>query len=243
MENYRKRPSRLRGLLIGAFVGLLILGAGTEVYIGYQLYNSNPKVLGTNATQTTVIDKLTLATKPGLQSFISQKYGYGFYYQPYIVNSDGSRSNLNVEELSDGTVIAYNDQDKKPFRIAQGFLKDPKDSLDDAIKELILKGRAPAGCKIDDSAGLDDNNLSQNLDQARFISTTQQPTSTASTTSQIPCPTTYLDNEDSLHRFFLMEPSHPGSFVFIEDHLKLNLTSHTDQNNPISWFDSITFLK
>lgn len=237
---YNKKQGRAKSLLLGLFLGLLFLGAGTEAFIGYKLVN-NPATLGISAPQPSTNSSLSIPAKPGLQTFVSQKYAYGFYYQPFTTTSDGSRLNLAVSELDSGMIVVYDDQTRQPTRVLEVFQKDPTDSLADAIKKQLFNGLAPNGCVLNTAPTLSDKNFPGGLIAATLEPPKQASSASSSATPKTTCPVSYIQTDSAHPRFFLSDPKHPTSFLFVDASQNL-LQAKSDSGQVLNWFDTLTFI-
>ena len=238
--NYRKKPSRARALFLGIFTGLLFLGAATEGFVAYKMTH-DPATLGVSTKDTTSENELILPAKPGLQAFVSQKYGYGFYYQSQASSPEGTHLDLDVSELNNASVVVTDSLTHRPSRIIEAFKKDTNDSLADAIKRQFFNGLNPTSCKIDQTTIPDDKNFPSDFIVATILTQSAPPQATVSATPA--CPAPYIQKDSDHPRFFIMDPKHQGIFLFIDNSESMSLQAVTDSGQIINWFDTITFLR
>lgn len=189
----------------------------------------NSEGINNSSLSQSIDDKFELNKKSkGTKVYYSDKLGIGFTYFPYIPEQ-------SIKITESGNKIIFNGQS------IEVFTKNPKTTLEEAIKETILKEYNTNNCYIRTYkvAGLEMDNYNAVEISLPVSDDINEPWSQNSDK----CPTEY--SETNGIRYFLMNKDVPEKFIFVDigqDVIASSGISKTDKG-IFGWHQSILILK
>ncbi len=232
-----------RALKIATLIVVTILIAVVSSFATYYFLNKqfDKKLqLMQKANQVPIVSPTTFVTiptptfypvdsNPNLKRHISEKFGITF---TYLKNQSPERANA-IEVLEENTKIYIGGKEGQWVEV---FDKNPKDSLEEAIRKRILTNYSPTDCFVEKSK-ITNSSYPPTFEQAHisFPKTNDENDPFSESTAK-KCPSDYRETNGI--RFFLQDNNFPNKFFFFSIGQYAILA---DGNK--SWFDTFQVLK